>query len=47
MVPEAIAASLEWLDLALDKIDENSPTMSARMENARPRDMDQETPKSI
>lgn len=38
MVPEAIAASLEWLDLALDKIDENSPTMSALLENARPRE---------
>ena len=37
MVPEAVTASLEWLDLA-DEIDEASPTMSAILENASPRE---------
>ena len=38
MVPEAVTASLEWLDLALDEIDDDSPTMSAILENASPRE---------
>ena len=38
MVPEAVAASLEWLDLALDEIDEDSLTMSELLENASPRE---------
>ena len=37
MSPEAIAASLEWLDLALDDISDDSPTMASRIEEAKPR----------
>ena len=37
MSPEAIATSLEWLDLALDDISDDSPTMASRIEEARPR----------
>ena len=37
MSPEAIAASLEWLDLALDDISDDSPTMASRIEDAKPR----------
>ncbi len=37
MTPEAIATSLEWLDLALDEISDDSPTMDSRIEEARPR----------
>jgi len=38
MVPESIAASLEWLDLALDDIEVGSPRMSAILERASPRE---------
>ncbi len=37
MSPEAIATSLEWLDLALDDISDDSPRMASRIEEARPR----------
>lgn len=37
MSPEAIATSLEWLDLALDDISNDSPTMASRIEEAKPR----------
>ena len=37
MSAEAIAASLEWLDLALDDISDDSPTMASRIEEAKPR----------
>ena len=37
MSPEAIATSLEWLDLALDDISNDSPTMDPRIEEAKPR----------
>ena len=37
MVLEAIATSLEWLDLALDDIDEDSPTMASIIDDAKPR----------
>lgn len=37
MSPEAIATSLEWLDLALDDISNDSPTMDSRIEEAKPR----------
>ena len=37
MSPEAIATSLEWLDLALDDISDDSPTMASRIEEAKPR----------
>ncbi len=37
MSPEAIATSLEWLDLALDDISDDSPKMTSRIEEARPR----------
>lgn len=37
MLPEAIVTSLEWLDLALDDISEDSPTMASRIKDARPR----------
>lgn len=37
MSPEAIATSLEWLDLALDDISDDSPTMTSRIEEAKPR----------
>ncbi len=37
MLPEAIATSLEWLDLALDDINDESPTMDSRIEQAKPR----------
>ena len=35
---EALASSLEWLDLALEEIDENSPRMSQRVSQAAPRE---------
>ena len=38
MDPEAIAASLEWLDLALDEIDVDAPKMSSILENSSPRE---------
>ncbi len=37
MYPEAISSSLEWLDLALDDVSSDSPTMSSILENAKPR----------
>ncbi len=38
MVPENIVSNLEWLDMALDDVDENSPNMESRIKNAKPRD---------
>ena len=37
MVPEALSASLEWLNLALEEVDSESPMMSARIAEASPR----------
>ena len=37
MSPEALAASLEWLDLALEEIVSDSPRMSVRVTEATPR----------
>ena len=38
MSTEALVASLEWLDIALDEVSANSPTMDARIEEASPRE---------
>ncbi len=35
---ETLASSLEWLDLALEEIDRNSPRMSERVSQAAPRE---------
>lgn len=37
MVPEALSASLEWLDLALEEVDSKSPRMATRIAEAAPR----------
>ena len=37
MSPEALSASLEWLDLALEEVDSKSPRMSVRVTEATPR----------
>lgn len=37
MFPEALAASLEWLDIALDEVNDIAPRMQYRVENAKPR----------
>ena len=37
MVPESIATSLEWLDLALDDISKDSTTMASIIDDAKPR----------
>ncbi len=37
MTPEALAASLEWLDIALDEVNDVAPRMQYRVENAKPR----------
>jgi len=37
MLPEALSASLEWLDLALEEVDSESPRMSTRIVEAVPR----------
>lgn len=37
LVPEALSASLEWLDLALEEINIESPRMSSRVSKAAPR----------
>ncbi len=37
MEAEAVVASLEWLDLGLEEVTEDSPTMLYRIENAQPR----------
>jgi hypothetical protein len=38
MSPEALVASLEWLNIALDEVSENAPTMDTRIEEASPRE---------
>ncbi len=38
MPAEAVVCAMEWLDLALDDIDPNSPTMDERIVDARPRE---------
>lgn len=38
MVHENLVSNLEWLDMALDDVDENSPNMESRIKNAKPRD---------
>ena len=38
MPSEALVASLEWLDIALDDVSENAPTMEMRIETASPRE---------
>ncbi len=37
MIPEALAASLEWLDIALDEVNDIAPRMQERIQNAKPR----------
>jgi len=37
MEAEAVVASLEWLDLALEEVTEDAPNMLTRIENAEPR----------
>ena len=37
MSPEALSASLEWLDLALEEVDSKSPRMASRVTKAAPR----------
>ena len=37
MIPEALAASLEWLDIALDEVNNVAPRMEYRVANAKPR----------
>jgi len=37
MSPEALSASLEWLDLALEEVDSESPRMASRVTKAAPR----------
>ena len=36
-IPESLAASLEWLDIALDEVNDVSPRMQHRIENSKPR----------
>jgi hypothetical protein len=38
MPAEAVVCAMEWLDMALDDIDPNSPTMDQRIVDARPRE---------
>ena len=38
MPAEAVVCAMEWLDMALDDIDPNSPTMDERIVDARPRE---------
>jgi len=37
MSPEALSASLEWLDIALEEVDSESPRMATRVTEASPR----------
>ena len=37
MSPEALSASLEWLDIALEEVDSESPRMATRVTKAAPR----------
>jgi len=37
MAPEALSASLEWLDIALEEVDSESPRMATRVTKAAPR----------
>ena len=38
MPTEAVVCAMEWLDIALDKIDRDSPSMDERIVNAKPRE---------
>jgi len=38
MLAESVVCAMEWLDIALDEIDPESPTMDERIVNARPRE---------
>jgi len=38
MIPESLVSNLEWLDMALDDVDAESPRMKYRIENAKPRE---------
>jgi len=38
MLAESVVCAMEWLDIALDEIDSESPTMDERIVNARPRE---------
>ena len=38
MGPEAIVCAMEWLDIALDNVDESTPRMEERISNAKPRE---------
>jgi len=39
MLAESVVCAMEWLDIALDEIDPESPTMDERIVNARPREV--------
>tara|TARA_B100001113_G_C20711740_1_gene449668 strand:- start:27 stop:533 length:507 start_codon:yes stop_codon:yes gene_type:complete len=38
MPTEAVVCAMEWLDIALDEIDRDSPSMDERIVNAKPRE---------
>ncbi len=38
MMPELLVSNLEWLDMALDKVDKNAPNMFKLIQNAKPRE---------
>ena len=38
MSPESVVCAIEWLDIALDEIEEDSPMMDERIVDAKPRD---------
>ena len=38
MTPEFLVSSLEWLDMALDNVENNSPNMIYHIQNAKPRE---------
>ena len=38
MATEAVVCAMEWLDIALDEIDRDSPSMDERIVNAKPRE---------
>jgi hypothetical protein len=38
MIPEFLVSSLEWLDMALDNVDNDAPNMDFHVKNAKPRE---------
>ena len=38
MIPEFLVSSLEWLDMALDNVDDDAPNMDFHVKNAKPRE---------